>query len=236
MFDFRYLWELQSLEEQRQTAEKKLKSIPEFKELKQLKEEIEKGQEGVKTMKEEVTGTKRDLREIEDSIAVLKYKTEKADEELYSGQTTNTKELEIAQKNLQAIRQKTQEGEDRALRLMEVLEAHENRLNGLTDELEQKKKDFRLLNKFYNEKKVELAAIREDINARQELIREKIPPEVMEAYLKLCEKMPDRKGLARLEKGVCSGCHMTVSFDLLRQAKGKDAVLCDNCGRMLLLE
>jgi hypothetical protein len=60
---------------------------------------------------------------------------------------------------------------------------------------------------------------------------------LFERYRKLSGKFQDGKPLAVLEKGVCSGCHMGVSFDLLKKAKTDSHNLrCDNCGRMLFVE
>jgi len=233
----KYLWEMQNLEEKRAGLEKELKRIPEAKELKALKEEIEKSQTEIRRQRDELGRVKKGLKVEEDNIAVLKDKLGKAQEELYSGETANAKELEASEKNITVIKEKVGQAEEMALNLMEKVEASEQDVTRLIEELEKMKTHFRELNKAYSEKKEKLTKGMQKLHSRRELLGTKITPDIMASYKKLCGKFDDKKGVAMLENGICSGCHVSVSFDLRRQARTTaEDIFCDNCGRLLLLE
>jgi predicted nucleic acid-binding Zn-ribbon protein len=157
--------------------------------------------------------------------------------ELYSGEVNNIKELEAAEKSLNAIKEKVDFYEERAIQLMEILENNDNGINRLMEELEAKKADFRRVNKYYNDRKLEMMNLLEDISRRKEILTRKIDPESMEFYLKLCRKNDNGQGMAIIQKGICSGCHMALSFDLLKKAKNDNVkIICDNCGRLLVTD
>ncbi len=237
MSNVKYLWEIQNLEEKKLIIEKQLKTIPEFKELKVLREEIENSRTETRKLKDELDQARKNLKEEEDEIALLKDKIEKANAELYSGEIINAKELEALEKNINALRQRVSQAEEKALTLMEKLETSDQKVEILSANLEKKKARFRQLNKKFNETKITLFRSLEETAVRKENLSKQIPPEVLRSYYKLCERFDDRKGVALLHKGVCSGCHMSVSFDLRKQAKDKlQVVACDNCSRLLLTE
>ncbi len=237
LLNVRYLWDIQNMEQRKISIEKQLKGTPELKDLKILKEEIEKGQSGIRKVKAEQSLVKKELKEKEDYLTILKDKLEKADAELYSGEVTSSKELESMQKNLAVLKGKIGHTEETALTLMEKIENNEDEIRQLTKELEKKKTEFRSLNKNYQQKKEDLARSLTEIQTQKELLMKKIAPEILQSYYKLCEKFDDKKGVALLQNGICSGCHMSVSFDLRKQAKTKlEGVTCDNCSRLLLCE
>lgn len=237
MTGIKALLELENLRDQISGLEKQLKSIPEFKELKKLKQEIEECQAEITKLRGELAGNKNNLKNVEDSINLLKDKISRADAELYSGHSANVKELEAAQKNIAQIREKVEESEEHAIKIMEILENNEQSFRQLMAVLEQKKQEFRRLHKFYNERKLELAGSLEEAEARKKVLEAAIEPELMEKYEKARARYSDGKPVAVLHNDVCSGCHMKVSFDLRRQAKSTDqSVYCDNCGRFLVID
>lgn len=231
------LLELEILQEKISGLEKQLKSIPEFKELKRLKQEIEECQVETVQLNQELASNKSNLKFVEESINLLKEKIGRANDELYSGNTANVKELEAAQKNIDRIKEKVEESEEHALKMMEDLDNNEKIFNELVEVLEKKKKEFRQLHKFYNDKKLELASALEEAAANKEALSKTIEPGLIEKYRLQGGNYSDGKAIARLNNGVCSGCHMTVSFDLRKQAKSKDLIItCDNCGRFLVVD
>ncbi len=237
MTGIKHLWELQTLEEEKLDLERKARTFPEVRELKMLKADIEENQAKIQVMKDELVQIKRNLKQEESGIMLLKEKMEKASTQLYSGEITNAKELETAEKNMEINKEKVEEAEDRALVLMEQAEKAEEQIKQLLKDLDTKKGQFRELNKSYTERKAGLARALEEHEARNKKLVEKIDPQLMQKFCNLCGRFDDKKGVALLENGVCSGCHMSVSFDLLKQSKNKPKeLMCDNCGRLLLVE
>jgi len=233
----RLFWEMQNLEEKKLNMEKQLKAIPEAKELKRLKEDIEGRQDEIRNLKDELSRLKKTLKEEEDGLSMLTDKIQKAGLELYSGEITNVKELEAAEKNINVTREKAARVEEKILELMDKIENGEERVRGLLKRLEEAKTQFRRLKEVYDNKKASLAQALNEIAEQLDDLERKVSPEHLAMYLELCRKFDDSKGVALLQKGVCSGCHMTVSFDLIKLSRsGSRDVFCDNCGRLLVVE
>lgn len=237
MSGIKNLWQIQNLEDARNHIERQLKRLPEVKDLKQLKKEIEFEQAQIQEMQEELNRVKKDLKSEEDKISVLKVKADRASLDLYSGDIKAARELEAAEKNIAVIRESIGQVEEQALVLMDTLEEKRKVARTIMQSLEERKKRFMGLNKQYRDKKEGFAREMEEIIQRIETLKHDTPPELLELYSRLCKKHDDGKGLAELQNAICSGCHMSVSFELLKQAKGGlENLFCDNCGRLLIIE
>jgi predicted nucleic acid-binding Zn-ribbon protein len=67
-----------------------------------------------------------------------------------------------------------------------------------------------------------------------EVLRRKIPEPILGHYDRLLAR--NKKGVALVNHGVCSECHMRVPIGtLVTLAHGQDVQLCGNCGRYLFL-
>ncbi len=70
--------------------------------------------------------------------------------------------------------------------------------------------------------------------AEIETLRTKIPEPILGHYDRLIAR--GKKGVALVNHGVCSECHMRVPIGtLVTLAHGQDVQLCGNCGRYLCL-
>lgn len=237
MDNMKDLWEIQVLEQEKAVMERKLKTIPEVKQLKKLKGEIEDEQYRIQGIRDELLSLKKKLRIEETSIAALKDKIAEANKLLYSGEITNTKELASAEKNIETYLEKARQTEEKEIEIMESMEAMEGNVSKLMKDLEEKKTLFRQINQGYVTQKTSIQKAIEEAASKIQILTDKIAPVIMQQYLTLCEKFDDKKGVALLTNGVCSGCHMGVSFDLIRQSRNPLAeIKCDNCGRMLVPE
>ncbi len=231
-----YLWELQNLEENSRKIQEQMKSIPEYRELKELKTEIEAGQKEVHGLKQELETVKKSIRLEEDALAIIKDKIKKSSDELYGGQMTGAKELETAEKNIDKLNQQCGAAEDKILTIMETADNQENRIAKMTAALEERKNAFKNLNSRYKKTKEDLQNALAEITSRIEALKEKIPPDELEKYRKLCSRFKDSRAIAVLQGGICSGCNMGVSFDIRKKAKNDSNVKCDNCGRLLIIK
>lgn len=237
MSDIKHLWELQKHEGNQVLFERKTKTIPEVKDLRILKSEIEEKQQAIQIIRNQTNVMKKELRIEEQDIVALKEKRAKMSEQLYSGEVSNVKELESTEKNVGTLSEKISASEEEAIIMMEKIEKKDAELNVLVNDLDNEKNRFRELNKVYIEKKEQTTKALEKIKSQIIKLTAKIGPQSMSRFTKLREKFDDKKGVAVLENGICSGCHMSVSFELLKQSKDKARELfCDNCGRLLVIE
>lgn len=237
MDKLKILFDLQNANREKSRLEKLLKTLPQVKELKDLKKAIELAQTEIQQIGPKLESYRKNLKKEEQLISGFKDKVKMASDLLYSGEITNVKELESAKKNLETEQAKISTVEEKAILLMEKIEEFENKIRLMLKELEDKKSKFRDLNKQYVKEKESISHSIQEIDNWTENTRKALPPDLMESFQVLCRKFDDGQGIGLLRQGVCSGCHMSVSFDLLKKAKvmpGK--IICDNCGRWLIPE
>lgn len=230
------VWEYQCLEAKKADLQKQVRSIPGLVELKLLKAEIEVIQNEARGFNKEMNDLKKVLDNAENRLTDLREKYSRANNELYNGNHAS-RELEAAQKNIAVIKQKIESEEDDILGLMEKLEGLNTRMRDKIKILDEKKDLFRATNKTYSEKKETVATNLEYTEKQIESILSKIDQDELNKINKFSERFPDKCGIALLESGICSGCHMALSFEQLKQVKIKqEQIYCDNCGRLLLVK
>lgn len=231
MQDLNLLWEYQELEKRKKKILTDCKKNGQTELLKKLKEEIESIQAEGKQKAGKINSLKKMLKEIEDEIFFEKERKQKLIDEIYAN-SLPVRELEAAQLNISAIEEKIKHNEEKALSLMEAIENEEKEISALLDDLNRKKDEFRQLNSQYQEKKNETNNELEKVKLKQEELFAMIDPQIFELYQKMCGNYEDRQGIARINNGTCTGCHMSLSFELLKKAKSEQ-VKCDRCGRFL---
>lgn len=237
MNNIKILFEVQNASANKVRLEKQIKALPQVKELKELRTEIEQSQAEIYKLKSEIEVHKKNLAKEQLMINTIKDKTSVLSDHLYSGEISNVKELENVEKNLEAEQFKISKFEEKALVLMEKIYGIENRIKAMLKELEIKKTKFRDINKDYISKKESLTKSIQEIDSRLEYAKQELEPELLKTFESLCNRFDNGLAISLLKNGICSGCHMSVSFDLLKKAKIVDGeIICDNCGRWLIPE
>jgi predicted nucleic acid-binding Zn-ribbon protein len=235
MTEWKILREIQQLDLRKTTLENQLKRLPLAKELKELKAEIEAGQAALKEKIEAYEGDKKLLKQKEDETAGQEEKIEALTKELYSGQADSVKELAGAAARLDELKEGLGMLDDQVIGMMETLEGQKQAIMDETVDLKAKKERFRQFHQQYQNKKDEISAEIERIPSRQEELVKDVMPEIIALYQGLQGKFPDGMVVAETQKGICSGCHMGVSFDIIKQLKSDGKIIyCDHCGRILL--
>ena len=160
-------------------------------------------------------------------------KLARIEEELYSGRTTNPKELANLQHEASGLKARRSGLEDKALGVMEESEAAAARADGIGSRLEKLKAGWQAEQKQLKneiaERKQQFAALTE----KRASLSAGIEPEAVRFYTGLRE----RKGtaVARVEQGICRGCRISLSSAELQRIKGGALIECSSCGRILFL-
>jgi len=237
MEDIKILFEIQNARVKKKHFEKQNKVLPQVKELKELKTEIEQNQAELHKLKSEIEVYKKNLSKEQVMINIIKDKAGLLSEHLYSGEITNIKELENAKKNLEVEQLKITKLEDKALLVMEKIYGTENKIKVILKDLEIKKTRFRDLNRDYISQKENILKSIQEIDSGLENARQGVRQNLLETFEVLCKRYDNGIGISLLKNGICSGCHMSVSFDLLKKAKNVNGeIICDICGRWLIPE
>jgi predicted nucleic acid-binding Zn-ribbon protein len=156
-----------------------------------------------------------------------------AEETLFSGRVKNPKELASLQQDVEMLKNRRSQLEEKALEIIEQVEQSEAAVAGISGELKTLTADWKRQQKQLADEKTKLQAALADLKGKRQLRSAEIEPETIEFYQQL------RKGkgtaVARVEQGICRGCRISLPTTDLQRARGNNLVQCSSCGRILFL-
>ena len=169
------------------------------------------------------------IRDIEDKLKTV-------DARLYGGSITNQRELEAQQEQRQYLQEQHTTEEDQLLELMVASEETQNELDAVTSlatEIETRRKQAQ----------PELTASEEalsielrELEAERKEIAALISPSDLALYDSL-RKSRGGQAVARVERGMCQGCRLSLpSTDVQRAKTSTGRVRCNSCQRILFVQ
>ncbi len=224
------LYQLQQIDETTRAKQRRLADVEaqlgESDELREARSRLSKAEATLHELERRQRVQELELESVEDKL--------KAEESrLYSGRVTNPKELAGLQKEVRYLKHRRTELEDI---LLETMVSREEATTHVREQKEILKKVEarweRDQSALLTERDELQAAIAEANGRRAELVNQ-IPPHALNTY----EYLMRTKGLAVavVEKGMCTGCRVSLSA-VDRQRVGSDElVTCSNCGRVLVV-
>ncbi|MFH1003081.1 MAG: C4-type zinc ribbon domain-containing protein [Chloroflexota bacterium] len=174
---------------------------------------------------------KQQLHSAEWELADIEGKISKLSEELYSGRIKNPKELANLQHELEGLKTRRDEMEDKALETMGQVETADASLTQQGRTLQAVETDWQHQQQQLKQRSDELQAAIADLeNQRQQMLAQIDPPAAA-----LYQELKGQKGraVARVEQGVCQGCRISLSSMELQRAKSGALAQCSSCGRIL---
>ncbi|UCD09910.1 MAG: hypothetical protein JSU79_04510 [Dehalococcoidales bacterium] len=179
---------------------------------------------------EEITHTQHTIEwEIEDLTAKLS----KFEEELYSGKTTNPKELTSLQQEIENLKKNRRKLEDQDLEIMETIENLNTSISELHSKLERLETEWQEQQKHFTAELKELEHTISGLKEKRQTLASEIDPQVLTVY----EELKKQKGtsVAKVEQGICRGCRISLPVNELQQVRSSSMVRCSSCGRILFL-
>ena len=176
---------------------------------------------------------RRKQRSAEWEIDDIVPKLTAAEETLFSGRIKNPKELTNLQHEVDALKAKRDQLEEKALDIMDQVELSETSVARISNQLETLKADWQRQQQQLSDELERLKAILSDLRHKRQLLSDEIEPQAIEFYQELREE----KGtaVARVEQGICRGCRISLPTTELQQARSGNLVQCSSCGRILFL-
>lgn len=178
----------------------------------------------------------KDMKRIEDEVALLEDKIVGAERHLYGDGSSNAKELQAYQDEIAGFRRRIADLEDEELALMEQLEPIEASLAALAGTKAELDERAIALTAQVAVAEADLNAERTSVGAMRADLAGGIDPGSLAEY----ERVRARLGgvaVARLEAGVCGACHLKLSaveVDRILHLPADEAVTCEDCGRFLV--
>jgi predicted nucleic acid-binding Zn-ribbon protein len=172
----------------------------------------------------------RELQATEDRVAQVNTR-------LYGGTVTASRELQAMAADVESLKKRASELEDRALLLMEEREPFDKELAQLDGQLaELGARQLEVRASLANAES-EVDADISTLSAQRPQAAGAVPEQLLGAY----ERQRARLGgvaVARLVGGRCDGCHLTlpaVELDRIRHESAGTLEYCEQCGRILVI-
>jgi len=167
--------------------------------------------------------------EIDDLVSKLTT----AEGKLYSGRIKNPKELTNLQHEVDGLRIRRDQLEDKALAIMDRVELSTTSVDTLSNELKTLEAEWHSQQQQLSTNMEQLKTILSDLKHKRQLLSVKIDPQAIELYQEL--KKQRRQAVAKVEQGICRGCRISLPTTELQRARGDSLVQCSSCGRILFL-
>ncbi|MDP2730254.1 MAG: C4-type zinc ribbon domain-containing protein [Dehalococcoidales bacterium] len=177
---------------------------------------------------EELTQQQHSLEwEIDD----LTTKLTAAGKELYSGRISNPKELTSLQQEIDSLKARRRNLEDRLLEVMEKVELSTGDVAALGGRLEKLEAEWQNQQQQLHTDLEKVKAVISSLKQKRELVAEQIDPQAIETY----QELKKRRGtaVARVGQGICYGCRLSIPITELQRVRSGNLVRCSSCGRIL---
>jgi predicted nucleic acid-binding Zn-ribbon protein len=208
-------------------------------ELEQVRAHLDEGAEvaaaraEVARLETELAAAQRRLRELETAATDLRAKMTPIEQRLYSGAVRHPKELQGLQDELTMYRRQLDRVEDDELAAMEALEGATAALAAARERLVALETAWQEEQARLRQREQELLAQRDRLQAQRQARAGRVTPTLLALYERL---RPLKRGqaVARIERGVCAGCRITLPTTVQQRARAGTQVLqCPSCERIL---
>ena len=156
-----------------------------------------------------------------------------AEEKLFGGSIKNPKELTNLQHEVDMLKARRDQLEDKALEIIDQVELSETSVATISNQMETLKAEWHRQQQQLSDELERLKAVLSDLRHKRQLLSDKIDPQAVEFY----QELRKEKGtaVARVEQGICRGCRISLPTTELQQARSGNLVQCSSCGRILFL-
>jgi predicted nucleic acid-binding Zn-ribbon protein len=224
------LYQLQEVELEIETNEQALKQIAS-----QLGENqvVVRVQTKLAQEQQSLDELRRQQHSAEWEIDDITTKLRTAEEELYSGRIRNPKELTSLQHEVEGLKAKRGQLEDKALEIMDQVEHAEASVATISGELKTVEAEWQSQQQQLSTDMERLKTILADLKQKQQLNSAKIDHQAVQFYGEL--KKQKGQAVAKVEQGICRGCRISLPTAELQRARSGNLVQCGSCGRLLFL-
>ncbi len=156
-----------------------------------------------------------------------------AEEQLYSGRIRNPKELTNLQHEVEILKAKRDQLENKALAIMDQVELAEAEVASASNEFNRLEAEWHRQQEQLSHEIDTLKNKLSELGQKRQLLSAEIDPQAVALYDKL--RKQKKQAVAKVEQGICRSCRISLPFSELQQARSGNLVQCSSCGRILFL-
>lgn len=176
---------------------------------------------------------KHQRRDAEGQLDDVLSKIKATEQQLYGGKVTNPKELSNLQHEINTLKSRSDELQDKALGTIELVEAAEKDIAALNSEGKVVEADWHHQQKQLAGEIEQLKASLAELKPERVQLAGQIEAPVMALYQKI--RQQKKQAVARVEQGICRACRISLSASALQRARSGQPVQCGTCGRILYI-
>ncbi len=176
---------------------------------------------------------KQQQHSIEWELDDLTSKLTSIEDELYSGRIKNPKELTNLQHEIDGLKARRNQLEDKALEIMDQVELSNKRLASINDELKTLEAEWQSQQQKLSAQLEKLKTTLANLKHKRQQLAAEIDPQAISSY----QVLRKQKGtaVAKVTEGICHGCRISLPVTELQRARSGSLVRCSSCGRILFL-
>ena len=175
-----------------------------------------------------VLKTQHRLAEAEVDDLLSKISTDET--KLYSGKVTSPKELTSLQQEIAMEKARSDELENKALAIIEQVEAAEKKVNRGLASFEKIETDWHTEQQRLKAENEQLTGSLAQLKQQRAELAGQLDSETLQLYEHI--RRQKKPAVSRVEQGICQSCHVAPSGSAMQRARSGQPVQC-SCGRIL---
>ena len=178
----------------------------------------------------------RAQEELEGDLATTEARIAEIDKRMYSGTVSASRDLQAMSDEVQHLKQRVSELEEKELEAMEVREPLDAEVGAIDSEGAAAEAEAERLRAAVSEAESAIDTELAGEEAQRAEAATRVPADLLAEYERLRSKLGGT-GAARLVGNQCTGCHLALpatEVERLRHQPEDSLELCDNCGRILV--
>ena len=198
-------------------------------------EELEEKRQEVEEQRHRLREAQKKQREAEWAVEEVRVKIQPVEEKLYGGTVKIPKELVGLQHDVDSLKARQRELEDRDLEAMSVVEEVERGLAETERRLSDMDAEWQAEQESLRQQKDDLQREIQELEQRRSSQAATIDAEMIRQY-DVLRALHQGRAVAKVERGICQGCRITLPMHVLQRARrANHLVHCTSCERILYL-
>jgi hypothetical protein len=198
-------------------------------------EELEETRREVGEQRHRLREAQKKQREAEWAVEEVRVKIQPLEKKLYGGAIKNPKELVGFQQDVDSLKARQRELEDRALEAMSAVEEVERALAEVERRLSDMETGWQTEQESLRRQREVLRQEIQELERRRSGQEATIDADMIRQYETL-RALHQGRAVAKVERGICQGCRITLPMHVLQRARrGNHLVHCTSCERILYL-
>jgi len=214
------------LESNEQALNQKTSQLGESPEVVKTRTELSSQRQHLEELKHQQLSAEWEIDDLTSKINTLEQK-------LYDGRIKNPKELTNLQHEVDGLKAKRNQSEDKALEIMDQVELTEGYVATISNKLKGLEAEWHRQQQRLTTDIEQLKTTLSDFEQKRRLIVAEIDPQIVSLYQEL--KRQKGAAVAKVDQGMCRGCRISLPTSELQRVRSGSLVRCSSCGRILFL-